>query len=236
MGIKAPARLGFDPSQREVDRSRQMVLAVLPRRQHVDNLRALRHEATNLFPIDLSYHRGLLIPWDRRGSEPRRVLSDQLTVPVEDPSAPGIPAPERPGPRISGTGQGLLRARADRPECDRDARTGPAAVTETTGTRRRRAEAVDMKPPTRGQLRIYLGFASGVGKTYALLSEGGRRAERGTDVVVACLETRGRPGTAALLKGLETIPRARTPFRGSFPGGDGPRRGTGPPARGRAGG
>jgi len=87
MGIKAPARLGFDPSQREVDRSRQMVLAVLPRRQHVDNLRALRHEATNLFPIDLSYQRGLLIPWDRRGSEPRRVLSDQLTVPAEDPSA-----------------------------------------------------------------------------------------------------------------------------------------------------
>jgi two-component system sensor histidine kinase KdpD len=73
-----------------------------------------------------------------------------------------------------------------------------------------------MKPPTRGQLRIYLGFASGVGKTYALLSEGCRRAERGTDVVVACLETRGRPRTAALLKGLETIPCAGTPFRGSF--------------------
>ena len=87
MGIEALARLGFDPSQREVDRSRQMVLAVLPRRQHVDNLRALGHEATNLFPIDLSYQRGLLIPWDRRGSEPRRVLSDQLTVPAEDPSA-----------------------------------------------------------------------------------------------------------------------------------------------------
>jgi two-component system sensor histidine kinase KdpD len=98
-----------------------------------------------------------------------------------------------------------------------EARTGPVAATETTGTRRRRAEVVDMKPPTRGRLRIYLGFASGVGKTYALLSEGRRRAKRGTDVVVACLETRGRPRTAALLKGLETIPYARTPFLGSFP-------------------
>ena len=67
----------------------------------------------------------------------------------------------------------------------------------------------------RGQLRIYLGAAAGVGKTYALLSEGHRRAERGADVAVAFAETHGRPQTAALLDGLEVIPRARLSYRGS---------------------
>jgi two-component system sensor histidine kinase KdpD len=67
----------------------------------------------------------------------------------------------------------------------------------------------------RGQLRIYLGSAAGVGKTYAMLSEGHRRAERGTDVAVAFVETHGRPHTAALIEGLEVIPRARIAYRGS---------------------
>ena len=67
----------------------------------------------------------------------------------------------------------------------------------------------------RGQLRIYLGSAAGVGKTFAMLGEGHRRAERGTDVVVAFVETHGRPHTAALVEGLEVIPRARIAYRGS---------------------
>src|SRR5689334_764536 len=67
----------------------------------------------------------------------------------------------------------------------------------------------------RGQLRIYLGAAAGVGKTYALLGEGHRRGERGADVVVAFAETHGRPQTAALLDGLEVIPRKRLTYRGA---------------------
>jgi two-component system sensor histidine kinase KdpD len=67
----------------------------------------------------------------------------------------------------------------------------------------------------RGQLRIYLGAAAGVGKTYALLSEGHRRAERGADVVVAFAETHGRPQTAALIDGLEVVPRKKLAYRGS---------------------
>jgi two-component system sensor histidine kinase KdpD len=67
----------------------------------------------------------------------------------------------------------------------------------------------------RGQLRIYLGAAAGVGKSYAMLSEGHRRAERGADVVVAFAKTHGRPQTAALIDGLEVIPRAKLPYRGS---------------------
>jgi two-component system sensor histidine kinase KdpD len=69
--------------------------------------------------------------------------------------------------------------------------------------------------PGRGHLRIYLGSAAGVGKTYALLCEGHRRADRGADVVVAFAEAHGRPQTEALLDGLETIPRAKREYRGA---------------------
>ncbi len=67
----------------------------------------------------------------------------------------------------------------------------------------------------RGQLRIYLGAAAGVGKTFAMLSEGHRREERGADVVVAFAETHGRPQTAALIDGLEVVPRKRLEYRGA---------------------
>jgi two-component system sensor histidine kinase KdpD len=66
----------------------------------------------------------------------------------------------------------------------------------------------------RGELRIYLGAAPGVGKTYAMLGEAHRRLERGTDVVVGFVETHGRAKTAALLEGLEAVPRARLTYRG----------------------
>jgi two-component system sensor histidine kinase KdpD len=70
-------------------------------------------------------------------------------------------------------------------------------------------------PGSRGQLRIYLGCAAGVGKTFAMLNEGHRRRERGTDVVVAFVETHGRPQTAAQIDDLEVIRRARLPYRGT---------------------
>ena len=59
----------------------------------------------------------------------------------------------------------------------------------------------------KGVLRVYLGAAPGVGKTWAMLAEGQRRMERGTDVVVALLETHGRRLTAAMAEGLEVVPR-----------------------------
>src|ERR1700728_1951945 len=72
----------------------------------------------------------------------------------------------------------------------------------------------EVRATPRGQLRIYLGAAAGVGKTYALLCEGHRRAERGADVVVAFAETHNRPQTAALLDGIEVIPRQQLEYRG----------------------
>ena len=71
-------------------------------------------------------------------------------------------------------------------------------------------------PPSRGQLRIYLGSAAGVGKTFAMLGEGHRRQERGADVAVAFVETHGREHTADQLRGLEVVPRARIPYRDTF--------------------
>jgi two-component system sensor histidine kinase KdpD len=59
----------------------------------------------------------------------------------------------------------------------------------------------------RGTLRIYLGAAPGVGKTYAMLNEGARRASRGTDVVIGYVETHGRVNTAAQIGDLEIVPR-----------------------------
>ena len=66
----------------------------------------------------------------------------------------------------------------------------------------------------RGTLRIYLGAAPGVGKTFAMLGEGHRRAERGTDVVVGFVETHGRPHTAEMIEGLEVVPRRTMNYRG----------------------
>jgi two-component system sensor histidine kinase KdpD len=67
----------------------------------------------------------------------------------------------------------------------------------------------------RGELRIYLGAAPGVGKTYTMLEEAHRRAERGTDVVVALVETHGRKHTAAMLGELEILPRRTVTYRGA---------------------
>ncbi|MEV4017644.1 ATP-binding protein [Nonomuraea angiospora] len=68
---------------------------------------------------------------------------------------------------------------------------------------------------SRGRLRVYLGAAPGVGKTYAMLSEGRRGMERGRDVVVGFVETHGRPRTAALLEDMEVIPRQTMTHRGA---------------------
>ncbi|MEV6098006.1 sensor histidine kinase KdpD [Nocardia sp. NPDC051981] len=67
----------------------------------------------------------------------------------------------------------------------------------------------------RGQLRIYLGAAPGVGKTFSMLAEAHRRLERGRDVVAAVVETHGRSKTAELLAGIERIPPKMIEYRGT---------------------
>lgn len=72
--------------------------------------------------------------------------------------------------------------------------------------------------PKRGELRIYLGAAPGVGKTYSMLGEAHRRLERGTDLVAGVVEAHGRAKTAELLEGIEVIPPRLVEYRGGrFP-------------------
>jgi len=91
--------------------------------------------------------------------------------------------------------------------------TGTADPHRPTGDQMLARLQADQRP-ARGRLRIYLGMAPGVGKTYKMLEEGHRRHDRGTDVVVGFVETYGRRNTAALLDGLDAVPRQRIEYRG----------------------
>src|SRR3954467_13604257 len=66
----------------------------------------------------------------------------------------------------------------------------------------------------RGTLRVYLGAAPGVGKTFAMLNEGWRRKQRGTDIVIGYLETHNRPRTTEQVRDLEVVPRHTITYRG----------------------
>src|ERR1700757_930509 len=102
------------------------------------------------------------------------------------------------------------RARTGRPDQDGSGASPTPSVSETVS-----ADGGSAARPGRGHLRIYLGSAAGVGKTYAMLSEGHRRAERGADVVVGFAEPHARPHTIALLDGLEAVPRHTLEYRGA---------------------
>ena len=73
---------------------------------------------------------------------------------------------------------------------------------------------VQREETKRGRLKIFLGYAPGVGKTYTMLNEARVLKKRGEDVVVGIAETHGRIETEELLKGLEVIPRWRTEYQG----------------------
>ena len=85
----------------------------------------------------------------------------------------------------------------------RHRRSGVSAV---TGPARRR---------TRGRLKVFLGYAAGVGKTYQMLTEAHELKRRGVDVVIGYFEPHGRKETIALSEGLETVPRKVVEYRGS---------------------
>lgn len=72
-------------------------------------------------------------------------------------------------------------------------------------------------PPTKtsGAFKLFLGYAPGVGKTYAMLSEGVRRHSRGEDVVIGVVETHGRKAVTELAQKLEAIPRRKIDYKGT---------------------
>src|ERR1700677_1836124 len=71
------------------------------------------------------------------------------------------------------------------------------------------------KPPekTKGILKLFLGYAPGVGKTYSMLSEAIRRKGRGEDLAIGMVETHGRKGIAELVPQLESIPRRKIDYK-----------------------
>ena len=69
---------------------------------------------------------------------------------------------------------------------------------------------------TRGSFKLFLGYAPGVGKTFAMLSEAIRRHSRGEDVVIGVVETHGRKGIAELVTQLEAVPRKRIEYKGTL--------------------
>ncbi len=70
---------------------------------------------------------------------------------------------------------------------------------------------VDEKP--RGKLKIFLGYAAGVGKTYSMLEAAHQRQKQGVDVIIGYIETHGREDTEGLVKGLELLPRRQVDYR-----------------------
>src|SRR5690349_5609658 len=87
-----------------------------------------------------------------------------------------------------------------------DRRPDPEALLERVREEERRAG--------RGKLKIFFGASPGVGKTYAMLEEARARRRAGVEVVVGVVETHGRAETAALLEGLDVLPRRRVEYRG----------------------
>ncbi|HZJ55077.1 MAG TPA: universal stress protein [Myxococcaceae bacterium] len=89
-------------------------------------------------------------------------------------------------------------------------------MTELADRPERRAEEflALVRQGKRGRLKLYIGFAAGVGKTYRMLEEAHALRERGVDLVVGFVETHGRAETASLVEGLEVVPRRVIEYRG----------------------
>lgn len=76
-------------------------------------------------------------------------------------------------------------------------------------------EANSTSQRSRGRLKLFLGYAAGVGKTYGMLQAARQQAANGKDVVVGYVEPHGRRETEALLEGLEQLPTLQLPYRGT---------------------
>jgi two-component system sensor histidine kinase KdpD len=89
---------------------------------------------------------------------------------------------------------------------DSDQRPSPEALLEAARREERRS----------GRLKIFVGAAPGVGKTYEMLQQARARKQDGYDIVIGVVETHGRKETQALLDGLETVPRKRLEYKGQW--------------------
>jgi two-component system sensor histidine kinase KdpD len=96
-----------------------------------------------------------------------------------------------------------------------DRSNGSGSPAPVTGAQTRAEDFLSIVDRARrGHLKLYIGFAAGVGKTYRMLEEAHAMKKRGADVVLGFVETHGRAETAALIEGLESVPRKRIEYRG----------------------
>src|ERR1700690_3098789 len=89
---------------------------------------------------------------------------------------------------------------------DADQRPSPEALLEAARREERRV----------GKLRIFVGAAPGVGKTYEMLQQAHARKKDGYDVAIGIVETHGRRETEALVSGLEAVPRRHVEYKGQL--------------------
>src|SRR5215469_2993485 len=91
-----------------------------------------------------------------------------------------------------------------------------SAAEQSLTTQRPSPEALleAAKAEQRGKLKIFLGAAPGVGKTYEMLVQASARRREGADVVIGVVETHGRVETEQLVRGFEIVPRRRIEYRG----------------------
>src|SRR6266436_3811364 len=88
-------------------------------------------------------------------------------------------------------------------------------ISAMTKTPEQWLEEVSSQERTKGILKLFLGYAPGVGKTYGMLSEAIRRRSRGEDVVIGFVETHGRKGIEELASQLEQVPRRKIEYKGT---------------------
>jgi nucleotide-binding universal stress UspA family protein len=173
----------------------ERVLAGCPWREHAD-----RSASRLAFVPAVSTS-----PGGTRRSRPGGELRPQMTPALIGAMGPHLAASPTPGPwddraeMAASPGSESIEALSGRDV--------PEQAVETTWT------SEDAAAAKQASLRVYLGAAPGVGKTYAMLGEGQRRRARGTDVVVGMAETYGRPKTLEILQGLEVIPPRRLTYR-----------------------
>src|SRR3979411_3525970 len=89
-------------------------------------------------------------------------------------------------------------------------------ISAMTKTPEQWLEEVSPQERTKGVLKLFLGYAPGVGKAYSMVSEAIRRRSRGEDVVIGFVETHGRKGIEELAPQLEQVPRKRIEYKGTI--------------------
>src|SRR6266480_5843327 len=88
-------------------------------------------------------------------------------------------------------------------------------ISAMTKTPEQWLEEVSPQERTKGILKLFLGYAPGVGKTFGMLSEALRRRSRGEDVVIGFIETHGRKGIEELAEQIESVPRKKIEYKGT---------------------